>query len=264
MNRAHSHRPLSNRSFIHGLVVVALCSVLLGTSCTTHGPTAKPVSKGDGNNFDPGSVVAVSGSAANQGSGTTGGSADAATASDASVPLSWSQCENVTAATEPSDGSPNSIQGPLDLEVTRISLGYSTDCSAPTVVLEMSNGSCPDHYNHWLRIEFDAAAIALHEVGLGAIDLETAHQLGQVNVRYQRPSGLTPSGLFGTCDAESGVITLTSAPDLSRGTLYAGNFQMTLNACPGTDGVPQDVQGTFNATLAANLSVLCPDLAFTP
>lgn len=261
MDYAHCCKMRTSRDYARRLALVATMIAHLSAGCESKGPTAKPPSGYQGN-LPPGNNGSTT---LNPPASDAGKRVDATVSSDASVPKNWMHCVNVAAATEPGEGTfNNSVQNPADFSVTRVAVGFSPNCLTPTVVLEMSDGRCPDGQNHRLTIEIDAAAIALQQVSLGEVDLATAHSQGQINVRYERPSGLTPAGVFGTCGGESGVITLSNLPELRRGAIYAGSYQMTLNACAGFEGAPQDVQGTFNAEVAADLSDLCPDSALVP
>lgn len=233
---------------VNNVATLVLPGVLAVIACSPPGPTAKP----PGHVFG-GDLTASDASMRN----------DAATDIDSSTALFWTYCANVAPASTPGEGViNNSVQNPLDFSVTRVVIGFAPDCAAPTLTLELSDGRCPDGKDHRLTIEFDADAIAHQDISLGDVDIAIAHSKGQINVRYERPANLSPSGTFGTCGGESGVITLTEIPSLSRGSVYSGSYQMTLNACAGSVGAPQDLQGTFNAELHSNLTDLCP--AFTP
>ena len=245
----------ASRLMIGGLALIVAGSVLVVLGCGSKMPTAKP----------PGSSRGIESGGSTAPDKDAGANMDASSISDADVFVLATHCVNVAAASEPGEVTlNNSVQSPADFSVTRVSVGFSPDCRNKILELVLSDGRCPNGDGHELALEFDTDAIAKQEITLGEIDVSAAHALGQINVRYKRPKPLTPSGTFGTCGGESGVITLAQVPELRRGAVYAGSYQMSLNACAGTTGAPQDLQGTFNATLASSLSDVCPQVDAGP
>lgn len=185
---------------------------------------------------------------------TTGGSM-----LDSGVPTTELACERVIATRDPGEATlVTSTQSPEDFEVTRLSIGYSEDCIEPKVIIELSDGRCPDGDGHRLQFEFDATAVFDGQIPRGQIDLGTAVEARQIGVTYTRPSGLTPEGTFGTCATAEGLLGLTQQPGTARNSVYAGSYQLTLSACPGSSAPPQDVQGTFTGKLRVGLDTACP------
>lgn len=230
------------------LVVRGSCLLLLalGCACSDNGPTASA---------PPG--TGFTGGTSPNGSGGTGGG-DAGTGGTVSVPLT--RCESVVASSEPGEGFVNtSTQSPSDFSVTRVLQGYGDDCGEPKVVIELSDGRCPDGDGHQLRLEFDAAAIAAGEVPNGELDVLVAHADGQLDIQYKRPENLENPGTYGTCNVGTGTVALTEAPQVTRNAVYEGSYQLSLGPCGGTDGPTQLVVGTFSARLATDLTLHCPD-----
>jgi hypothetical protein len=74
-----------------------------------------------------------------------------------------------------------------------------------------------------------------------------------------RPSPLSPSGTFGTCEGSSGTVTIIGPIDPKLLGPLEGRFDLTLTDCAGTGKPDQQVTGSFNGTLRRTLATACPD-----
>jgi hypothetical protein len=164
------------------------------------------------------------------------------------------------AGIDPSTGRyTNATNEPSDLKVTRVLGTWEPACGRPTIRLEMSDGDCPDGDGHVLQFFFAAAAINTGTIvagGSNAVVAETENP--DLRVRYIRPSGLEPSGVWGNCDGPSGAIDLVEPIGTDAFDWFQGEFRLQLSPCDGSDNGIQQLDGSFDIQIRRGLDDVCP------
>jgi hypothetical protein len=168
------------------------------------------------------------------------------------VPVLRSSVEDSTAGT--------ATERPADFIVTRQAETWLVDCTNPKLILDFSDGICPDGLGHELSIALSINGIADGVIHSGNNDIvEDADSKG-IQVRYKRPMPLSPHGTWGTCAGASGQLIFLDAPDPSPGATLQAQYELSLTSCDDA-GVsdPELVVGRFKLVLHHGLNELCPN-----
>ena len=158
----------------------------------------------------------------------------------------------------PSDTSTTS---PADFLVTRQAATWRDGCESPTLVIELSNGACPNGSRHELEIMLSVNAITDGTIGLGLNLIGPEMDLVEeaIRVRYTRPQRFNPVGVFGTCDGSEGQITFYDAPDVSRPMDLRARYEFYLTPCDSALPTPEQfVSGFFDVRVRRSLDAVCP------
>jgi hypothetical protein len=163
------------------------------------------------------------------------------------------------AGLDPSTGRfTNATNEPSDLDVTRVLGTWEPACGRPTIRLEMSDGECPDGDGHVLQFYFAATAIETGMIVAGSNPLVPETENSDIRVRYIRPSGLEPSGVWGNCDGPSGAIDLVAPLGTDAFDWFQGEFRLQLSPCDGSDNGIQQLDGSFDIQIRRGLDDVCP------
>jgi hypothetical protein len=148
---------------------------------------------------------------------------------------------------------------PLDFKVTRQVATWRGDCPSPSLVIELSNGICPNGQGHELVFWLPADSIADGRIGLGfnPIDPDSVSADG-IRVRYTRPDRYSPVGVYGSCDGASGQISFYDAPDVSRAMNLRASYELNLTSCDDKRNPTQAVAGYFDVRVRRTLAMVCP------
>jgi hypothetical protein len=180
-------------------------------------------------------------------------------ASDDPMPL---ECVRIDALHYTSDDLPDvtATSSPADFLVTRQAATWRDGCDSPTLVVELSNGNCPNGQGHELEILLSVDAIADGQIGLGLNLIEADKDSAQgIRVRYTRPERLSPAGVFGSCEGASGQISFYDAPDVSRSMNLRARYELMLTPCDDSKSNPtQLVSGYFDVRVRRSLPTVCP------
>jgi hypothetical protein len=151
----------------------------------------------------------------------------------------------------------NIVTAPLDLAVTRASATWDTNCSEPTLLVQLSSGDCPDGDGHEITffVEAEGADDSTLVLGQNVIMEDPA---GRIHVRYTRPSRLEPSGEWGTCDGVMGTLDLLYGLEFVKGRRLQGNFTIDLPRCDDGEPSVQTIVGELNVEIPESLGVVCP------
>lgn len=155
----------------------------------------------------------------------------------------------------------NAVDDPEDFRVTRTLATWGPTCSPPTIVLVMSDGACPDGRGHELEFSFDATAIQSGLISTGQNNLESDSISKILRVRYQRPRGLTPDGVWGTCSdvpPSMGLTIRDTRLGVGYGARFEATFEMTLGSCDDSENAPLLIQGSFDMRLRRSIDEVCP------
>lgn len=148
---------------------------------------------------------------------------------------------------------------PVDLEVTRQVATWRGDCPSPSLVIELSNGICPNGQGHELVFWFPASSLADGRIGLGLNEIGPDSISGDgIRVRYTRPVHYSPVGAYGTCDGSSGTISFYDAPDVARPMNLRAIYELNLTACDDKRNPTQVVAGYFDVRVRRSLATVCP------
>jgi hypothetical protein len=142
--------------------------------------------------------------------------------------------------------------------VTRVLGTWEPACGRHTIRLEMSNGKCPDGGGHELQFYFAAAAIDTGTITAGSNALVSETENPDIRVRYIRPGGLEPSGVWGNCDGPSGAIDLVAPLGTDAFDWFQGEFRLQLSPCDGSDNGIQQIDGSFDIQIRRGLDDVCP------
>lgn len=180
-------------------------------------------------------------------------------AGDGAVPAT--SCERIEVVRSVAEDTPGvtSTSAPRDFLVSRQAERWSPDCINPKLIIELSDGLCPNGFGHQLALAFslnDFRDGALH-VGNNAVlpDAEST----SIQVRYTRPEPLEPSGVWGSCLGSSGQVVFIEAPDPTAGSTLRAQYALELTPCNSETTAPmQTVIGVFTIQLRYELSEFCP------
>ena len=177
---------------------------------------------------------------------------------DGRLPL---ECMRTTAMRITSDEMPvaTAIESPSDFFVTRQAATWNGNCASPLLVIELSNGVCPNGAGHELEFTLPANAIADGQIGFGlntiGPELDTTDS---IRVRYTRPQPYAPVGVYGTCEAGGGQISFFEVPDITRAMNIQARFELVLEACDGKPNPAQVVSGYVDVRVRRSLTDYCP------
>jgi len=248
--------------------MLGVCALLLlgsGSGCSDDEPPAKAPSGGGGKAgrggsggikpppFDAGGDEEDE-DAGPGGAGSSGGPGD---------PLAI-ECESFPAEpfgeTTIGDFS-NAVADPTDFVVTRKVASWDGGCDTPTVMIVLSDGTCPEGGGHELAFFLDANGIMEGTVGVGMnVILPEGPGIGGVRVRYTRPSDLEPAGTWGSCTSADGLFSvMTDDRELDVNDLdnIQAMFQLTLTPCDGSAPGVQNVKGSLNVDMRRSLDDVC-------
>lgn len=186
---------------------------------------------------------------------------DAGGTRDAGMSSGLSECARIDPLFFTSDEVPTvtATESPADFRITRQVGTWRDKCDAPTLVIKLSNGICPNGQGHELEFAFPANAIADGTIifGLNTIlpELDSPHG---IRVRYTRPDRYAPAGLYGTCEGASGSITFYNPPDISRTMHLRARYVLMLTSCDKKPNPIQEVAGYFDVLVRRTLSDYCP------
>ena len=232
--------------------------------CKNHDDKAPPASGGDGY------TASAGGGSKRDGGQKPGADEDGGEENpDAGGKPKVNECDNVKAmAFVPEDLQPgmfvNSISAPADLGVTRVKLTWEADCTNPVFRLELSDGECPNGSGHALVFRFPIRGIESGSIRAGQNTISPTTGGGEatvdgIDIRYVRPTRLSPSGTWGTCAGANGTVDIVGelSPNLF-GTLQ-GRFDLELTDCTDKNLPLQAVMGTFSGTFRRILNNVCPN-----
>ncbi len=194
-------------------------------------------------------------------SGGTVDDTDAGSTPDAGEGPMAFECTRIDPVMYASDEVPTvtSTSSPRDFKVTRQVARFTGDCPNPTLLIELSNGICPNGQGHELKFWFPANAIADGAIGLGLNPIEPdATTTGAIRVRYTRPERWSAAGEYGNCDRGSGTLSFYDAPDVSRPMNLRAVYELDLTPCDGESKPAQLVSGYFDVRVRRDLADVCP------
>jgi hypothetical protein len=172
------------------------------------------------------------------------------------------ECTRIDAVMFSSDEIPSvtSTSSPSDFRVTRQVATWRDGCDSPTILLELSNGVCPSGQGHELEISLSVNAIEDGTIGLGLTEVraESEAMTNEIRVRYTRPHGFSPEGVYGTCDGSSGTLSFYDAPDATRPNNFRARYEFILTSCDDKRNPTQVVSGYFDVRLRRTLAETCP------
>ena len=240
--------------------LLALCVLALGatSSSCSGGSDRAPYGPSDGRN---GVVVVAGGSDASKpGDDDDGGEAAADAGEDAGT--SFYSCERIPGVR--GTGAEDMPQvtlttEPADFIVVRQALRWNSDCQKPTLTIELSDGICPAGFGHQLEITLSANAIEDGMIRLGENRIAGEADSPEIKVRYTRPTGLKPTGTWGTCDGAQGMLFFSEAPELTALSKLEASYQFMLTPCDDSTTDTMNVFGIVNIQQRYALSEVCPD-----
>lgn len=157
-------------------------------------------------------------------------------------------------------GSATSTERPADFLVSRQSESWSvTDCANPKLSLEFSDGVCPQGSGHQLAFTFDLNDLADGAIHAGNNEIVSDIDGTGIQVRYTRPTKLSPKGTWGSCDGASGQLIFLNEPTPSAGSIIDARYDMILPSCDGSDQDPEVLVGSMRVVLRFGLKTYCPD-----
>lgn len=144
----------------------------------------------------------------------------------------------------------NTTTLPDDFGVSRVSVGF--DCDAASLVLEHSDGYCPDGDGHELSIALDVISIEAGTLPSGPITIDALRS--GITIRYRRLGSE-----WGNCGSgDMGLIELVDMPSLETHQVLEGRYQLNLVPCDGKlNNDPVEVVGTFHATTDHSFEETC-------
>lgn len=152
---------------------------------------------------------------------------------------------------------------PADFVISRQAQFWTGTCENPLLTLQFSDGACPHGFGHELSIRFALNALADGQIRLGINEIYAGEDALGIAVSYVRPLPLIPRGRWGSCLAASGQLVFLEAPELTRGAVFQGRYDLELSACDETTATAtQTVVGAFAVPLDYGLNELCPDRTF--
>lgn len=155
----------------------------------------------------------------------------------------------------------NAVDEPPDFKVTRGLATWDITCTPPTIVLALSTGDCPEGAGHELEFALDATAIQAGVISPGQNAIESESIGKTLRVRYVRPRGLSPSGVWGTCaevPPTGGVTIRDERLGVGYGARFEALFQMTLSPCDVSANPAIQVEGSFDLQLRRSIDEVCP------
>jgi hypothetical protein len=177
---------------------------------------------------------------------------------DGPMPFECTRIEPLMIASDEVPGR-TATTTPLDFKVTRQVATWRGDCPSPSLVIELSNGVCPNGQGHELVFWLPASSIADGRIGLGLNEIDPdAVSADGIRVRYARPDRYSPVGVYGSCDGSFGTISFYDAPDIARPMNLRASYELTLTACDDKRNPPQVVAGYFDVRVRRELSRVCP------
>jgi hypothetical protein len=235
-------------------ISLLLLAVVL-SACSDDGPKA-PLTSGGG----PGEVVDEE----RPDSGRTVDDEDAGSTPDAGEGPMAGECRRIDAVITNADDLPTvtSTWSPRDFMVTRVVGTWQGDCPNPWLVIELSNGVCPNGQGHELEFRFPASAIADGTIGLGLTLLQPDTVADAIRIRYTRPERWSPAGVYGNCDGSgmiaTGNINFYDAPDITKRMDLRASYELTLVPCDGKPNPSQMVAGYFDVRVQRDIATVCP------
>lgn len=147
---------------------------------------------------------------------------------------------------------------PTDFKVTRQVARFIGSCPNPSLIVELSNGICPNGQGHELVFSFPVNSLADGAIGFGPNDI-APDTVGSIRVRYTRPASWSARGEYGTCDGSTGTLTFYDPPDVSRPMNLRATYDMRLTPCDGSTSNPeQHLWGYFDVRVRRDLADACP------
>jgi hypothetical protein len=180
-------------------------------------------------------------------------------AGDGSVPAT--SCERVPVVRSVGEDTSNitSTETPADFLVARQAEKWNSDCTNPKLIVELSDGTCPDGFGHQLALAFDVNDIQDGAVHVGNNAVLAESDASSIQARYTRPDLLTPAGTWGTCEGATGLVVFLEPPDLSAGAILRFEYMLNLTPCDSMTTVPMlMVSGSVKLQLRYQLSEFCP------
>jgi hypothetical protein len=242
-------------------LLIALCVVAATFGCSKEEKKPPPAPGGHG--FQSSGV----GTPSDAGPKDSGGPVDASFSIDASTITG--ECANVDPGDYlaangglASDGTVlTGASAPSDFMITRAVGTWETSCIDPTIVIELSDGKCPDGKDHKRQILLSADAIdgATPTILIGQNVLQAdPEETNGIRVQYVRPKPLTPRGTWGSCTGMPGSIDFISEPTTTKLSHLTGRFTLDLSACDGSSNADEFLNGTFNVILRRGREDVCP------
>jgi hypothetical protein len=185
---------------------------------------------------------------------------DAGSTSDAGEGPLPGECMRVEPVVFNTDEVPTvtAIASPTDFKVSRQVARWSGACPNPTLIVELSNGICPNGQGHELEFSFPASSIADGAIGFGPNEIGP-DTIGSIRIRYTRPARFRPEGEYGNCDGSAGTLTFYDPPDVSRPMNLRATFDLNLTPCDDDKSNPeQHVWGYFDVRVRRDLGGVCP------
>lgn len=247
-------------------LLIALCVATATFGCKKD--EKKPPAAPGGNGFQSSNV----GSGGDAGPKDSGGPVDASLSLDASTVTG--ECTNidpgayVNGSVTPDGTLLTGVSTPGDFMVTRALATWGVSCSSPTIMIELSDGKCPNgkpaDRAHTLQILLSADAIDGTDpnkapITVGQNVIQPDSETNGIEVQYIRPKDLMPHGRWGSCAGMPGSITFMSDPSTTRLSQLSGSFTFDLSVCDGnTNNSDEFVSGTFNLLLRRGREDVCP------
>jgi hypothetical protein len=193
-------------------------------------------------------------------SGGTVDDTDAGSTPDAGEGPMPFECTRIDPVMYASDEIPSvtATSLPLDFKVSRQVARFAGDCPNPSLLVELSNGICPNGQGHELEFWFPANLIADGAIGLGLNTIDAESATAGIRVRYTRPERYSAAGEYGNCDGSSGTLSFYDAPDVSRPMNLRATYELSLVPCDGKTNPMQRVVGFFDVRVRRDLAATCP------
>jgi len=151
------------------------------------------------------------------------------------------------------------ISAPDDFRVANVASSWDTNCDDPTIVIALSENNCRAQDDHKLEFRFNAADIIARRVTSGQNEVRPKETSKGIQVKYTRPSHLTPNGEWGTCHGtDLGEFNFRSGPGTNSLTLFEATFQLKLPACDDSGNPEQTLIGGFAHEIRRSLEDVCP------
>jgi hypothetical protein len=186
---------------------------------------------------------------------------DAGPAPDAGTAVTASSCEKVAVLATSSEDTPDvtSTDSPDDFLVSRQAVRWGSDCTNPTLTIELSDGNCPDGLGHQLDLTFSVNEIEGGGIHTGNNEIFAAPDSRGIDASYRRPGRLRPTGTWASCGIATGQIVFLEPPELTIGKVLWARYQLLLADCSDSTKALETVRGAFKLTLRNQLSEVCPD-----
>jgi hypothetical protein len=162
------------------------------------------------------------------------------------------------------NGLVTGVSTPMDFSVTRVVATWQTSCVEPSILIELSDGTCRAPKAHRLQIVLDAKAIQTGAILPGLNTLSAEPDDHGIRMLYLRPTHLSPDGIWGTCGGIPGTVEFVGEPDVTKGSRLQGRFILNLAPCDRSDNEDEMVIGAFNVVLARGLEDVCPGASMSP